>query len=118
MVDKIFDGMTSAITSQMQSGTKTPEEQLKAKSIMDSMFVKIKSITKRLINEDMVSLYEKYYTQEDINSYIKFYKTPAGQKLIITMPDMQKDLMNIMMTKYIPEIKASFEPKKAATENK
>ncbi len=111
MVDKMFEGMSSSFSAQLQSQAKDSAAQVKAKAMMDAMFGSIKGITKKLINEDMVTLYEKYFTETDIQSYIRFYQSPSGKKMITVMPDMQKDIMNIMMTKYIPELKTTMEKK-------
>lgn len=111
MVDKMFEGMSSSFSQQIQSQAKDSAAQVKAKAMMDAMFGSIKGITKKLINEDMVALYEKYFTEADIQSYIRFYQSTSGKKMITVMPDMQKDIMNIMMTKYIPELKTTMEKK-------
>ena len=77
--------------------------------MMKSMMQNLKVMMKKMIDEDMVSLYYKYFTQNDINAYITFYKSPSGQKFLKVTPDLQKDLMNVMMTKYMPEIQKSIQ---------
>jgi len=52
----------------------------------------------------MVDLYDKYFTQSEINDYITFYKSPSGQKFLKATPDLQKDMMNILMQKYMPDM--------------
>jgi hypothetical protein len=83
---------------------------------MRSMMLIVKEISTKLINEDMVVLYDKYFSQAEINDFISFYKTPSGQKMINMTPDIQKDLMTVMMQKYMPEMQKSimvqFENKK------
>jgi uncharacterized protein len=64
-----------------------------------------------MINEDMVTLYDKYYTQNEINDFIIFYKSPSGQKFTKVSPDIQKDLMMVMMQKYMPEIQKTIKTK-------
>ena len=65
----------------------------------------MKNISTRMLNEDMLILYDKYFTQEEINDFIHFYKTPSGQKYINSTPEITKEMMTIMMQKYMPEIK-------------
>ena len=47
--------------------------------------------------EDLITLiipiYDKYYTEKDLDQLIVFYKSPLGQKLIATMPGVMKDSM-------------------------
>ena len=59
---------------------------------------------KKMIDEDLVTIYDKYFTQSEINDLIRFYKSPTGQKYVNSMPDLQKGLVEIMMKKYKPEI--------------
>jgi hypothetical protein len=68
-------------------------------------------IMKKMMDEDMVALYDKYFSQKEINDYIAFYKTPSGQKFIKVTPDISKDLMMIMMQKYVPQIQEAIKAK-------
>jgi hypothetical protein len=36
--------------------------------------------------EELVPIYEKHFTEEELRAYIKFYSTPNGQKLVRTIP--------------------------------
>jgi len=103
LIDKMFSSMIPQILNQQQM------------QITDSVS-RVKEISTKLINEDMVVLYDKYFSQAEINDFISFYKTPSGQKMINMTPDIQKDLMTVMMQKYMPEMQKSimvqFENKK------
>ena len=105
IMDKMFNSMIPAIMNQMQSQM-PGDSTAKARSneMMNAMLQSTKEISKKLMDEDMVVLYDKYFTQNEINDYIKFYKSPAGQKFIKVTPDLQKDLMMVMMQKYVPEL--------------
>lgn len=54
--------------------------------------LKNKFDVKDLLNE-MIPVYQKYYSAEDIENLNKFYATPTGQKMIKTMPDIAKESM-------------------------
>ncbi|CAM3604200.1 DUF2059 domain-containing protein [Elizabethkingia occulta] len=43
--------------------------------------------------ELLIPIYSKYYTEKELDDIIAFYKTPTGQKVIKTMPDMTKESM-------------------------
>lgn len=47
--------------------------------------------------EDLVNLiipiYDKYYTEEDIDQLIGFYKSPIGKKVIETLPQITQESM-------------------------
>jgi len=59
---------------------------------------------RKLINEDMVEIYDKYFTMADIENFIVFYQTKSGQKMIDMLPNITKDLMSVMTIKYSPAI--------------
>lgn len=109
MVDKMFSSMIPSMMSQMKS--QTPAKDSLANERMKTSLQNVKNITKKMLNEDMVEIYDKYFTQSEINDYIAFYKSPSGQKFIQTTPDVTKDLMTIMMQKYMPEIRKSIQVK-------
>jgi hypothetical protein len=44
--------------------------------------------------EDLiVPIYDKHFTQEELEGILEFNKTPLGQKIIRTMPDVMKESM-------------------------
>lgn len=103
-IDATLKNCSDITVQNMKSGNKDSVEIKATKGIMESSFANIKNMTMNIINTEMVALYEKYYTDEDIDSYIRFYESVAGQKLIQTQPEIENELMKIMMTKYLPEI--------------
>jgi uncharacterized protein len=105
IMDKMFNSMIPAMMNQMQSQMPSDSTaKVRSNEMMNTIIQTVKEISKKLIDEDMVVLYDKYFTQNDINDFIAFYKTQSGQKLLKVTPDLQKDLMMVMMQKYIPEM--------------
>jgi hypothetical protein len=41
----------------------------------------------------VIPIYEKYYTETDINQLITFYNSPIGKKMIATMPQIMQESM-------------------------
>jgi len=70
-----------------------------------------KAFSKKLINEDMVNIYDKYFTEQDILKYIDFYNSPEGKKFIEQSPNIQKDLMTNIINNYLPDLKNKFRNK-------
>ena len=105
IIDKTFNSMLPAMMNQMQSQMPSDSTaNVRSNEMMNSLIQTAKEVSKKLIDEDMVVLYDKYFTQNEINDYITFYKSPSGQKLLKVTPDLQKDLMMVMMQKYIPDL--------------
>jgi hypothetical protein len=103
ITEQMFTSILSPMMNQMQLKDSVSQAHLKEK--MNSMMQIMKSISTKMLNEDMLILYDKYFTQEDITDFISFYKTTSGQKMINATPEMTKEIMAIMMQKYMPEIK-------------
>jgi len=41
----------------------------------------------------LVPIYEKYYTESDIDELVKFYNSPVGKKVIAVMPQVLQESM-------------------------
>ena len=52
--------------------------------------------SKKMNMEDLANqiypIYDKYFTVEDLKAFITFYETPAGQKMVKTMPQMMQEM--------------------------
>lgn len=67
-----------------------------------------------------VPVYAKYYTEEDLDQVIAFYKTPAGRKVIAVTPQIVQESMQLgrewgqkLGEKILSEMKASgYDPEK------
>jgi len=105
LISKSFRIMTSSIVSTMSSQFQS-DTSLSAKmsAIMEKSMEASKKVAMKLLNEDMVDIYDKYFTQQEIDDFIVFYKTKSGQKMISTLPDIQKDIMSAMSKKYTPTL--------------
>ncbi len=75
---------------------------------MERSMKKSKENALRLLNEDMVDIYDKYFTMEEIADFTTFYQSKSGQKLLNKMPDITKDIMDIMSAKYQKDFQQSF----------
>jgi uncharacterized protein len=123
LMDKTFSSMVPAMMEQMKSQHPIKDSLANARSneMMKSTMKATRVILKKMMDNDMVTLYDKYFSQKEINDYIAFYKSDSGKKFIKVTPDLSKDLMMIMMQKYVPEIqntiKEQFEEMKKS-ENK
>lgn len=102
VVEKMMNSMIPMMMKSVPQQDSTANSQMTA--MMNKMTQVMMVITKRLLNEDMTVLYDKYYTESEIKDLVTFYKSPAGQKMVAVMPDLNKEMMMILLTKYVPEI--------------
>lgn len=109
MYDKMFEALIPTLTSSYEKSDQSQSEKDATDEKMRALFKIVKDMSKKMTSTDMVELYDKYFTKEEIEDFIKFYKSPSGQKFLKVTPDIQKELMTIMMQKYMPEMKKSIE---------
>jgi len=106
LISKSFNVMSSAfvssMTSQMHSDT---AHSAKMSKIMETSMETSKKMAIKLINEDLVDIYDKYFTEQEIHDFIVFYKSKSGQKMISAIPDIQKDIMESMSVKFTPTLR-------------
>lgn len=102
-IDAMTTSMVSNITKIFSDTTYTnlgidPTEI--SQRLMAKNMQKSKDNALKLLNVDMVDIYDKYFTSEEIDDFSNFYKSKSGQKLLTQMPDITKDIMTVMTTKY------------------
>lgn len=102
VVEKMMNSMIPMLTKSVPQQDSTANSQMAA--MMNKMTQVMMVITKRLLNEDMIGLYDKYFTESEIKDLVTFYKSPAGKKMVAVSPDLNKEMVMILITKYIPEI--------------
>ncbi len=47
---------------------------------------------------DVIPVYQRHFTKDDVNSLIEFYSTPAGQHLLALTPVIMKEYLPVVMT--------------------
>jgi uncharacterized protein len=115
LIIKTFDGMSNAMVQNMSAmfnDTAYTNHGIDASKFTQKLVEKNmkrgKEIALKLVSVDMVDIYEKYFTIEEIEDFTAFYKTKSAQKLLAQMPEITKDIMTIMSTKYQKDYQASF----------
>ena len=63
----------------------------------------MKSLTDYVLNKQ-ADLYDKHFTEQEIEDILNFYKTPAGKKIIEETPKITKELFNDLMENYYPDM--------------
>lgn len=106
-VIKTIDAMTASMVNNMTKMLSDPKYSSQdidvsklTKRLMEKSMQRSKENALKLLNEDMVDIYDKYFSIEEIDDFTKFYKSTSGQKMIARLPDISKDVMAVMSTKY------------------
>ena len=105
-INATTDNMISIFKQQGLMQFNSDEDKEEMDAYMDYMTKKVKEMTMGLLT-DMVPIYDKHFTHDEIKGLIDFYSTPIGKKLLEKTPELTQDMMNLSMTKYMPEIQKS-----------
>jgi hypothetical protein len=74
--------------------TLTPEQKAAVEKVtakyMDAAF-KLYPVDEMV--DDLVAVYQRHLTREDVEAITVFYKSPAGQHLLENQPEMMKEMM-------------------------
>ncbi len=88
----------------------TAEQRAKLQEINDRMLadvMKAYSVSDAL--DDLVPLYQKYFTKDDVGAITTFYLSPTGQKFLEKMPEIMSDYMSTLMPKVQERMKPIME---------
>jgi hypothetical protein len=87
------------MTENQSAGTNlTPEQQAALDKVMNRFLDKAMNLfTVDEMIDDMAAIYQRHFTRDDVNAYIAFYSTPAGQHLLQITPVIMQEYMPIVM---------------------
>lgn len=115
LIIKTLDATTSAMVKNMSvlfNDTAYTNHGVDVSTLTQKMMERSMQRSKenalKLLNEDMVDIYDKYFTIEEIEEFTAFYSTKSGQKWLTQTPDITKDVMTVMSTKYQQDFQQSY----------
>jgi uncharacterized protein len=86
------------MANQPESAKLTPEKQAALDSIINRYLEKAMNLyTADEMLDDMAAIYQRHFTREDVDAYIAFYSTPAGQHLLKITPVIMQEYMPLVM---------------------
>jgi hypothetical protein len=87
-----------ALDTQNRHGALTSEQEATLAVLRDKYEQKTLTI---FSTDDMIAemgpIYQRHMTRADVEAYIKFYNSPAGQRLVDFQPVLDKEFMPPMM---------------------
>jgi hypothetical protein len=108
MINKGFDGMLQFM-KQQTSKDLTKEQQDKFSTFL---MEETKNMAKRALTEFYPKVYDKFFTENEIDELLKFYQSPTGQKYLKVTPDIQTEYMQNFMTVEYPSFQKKIEEKR------
>lgn len=58
----------------------------------------------KYIEDTIYPLYDKFFTESELRNLVSFYKTPTGQKVIETMPQLFREMSRLSEKTLLPDI--------------
>lgn len=58
----------------------------------------------QFIKDTMYPLYDKFYTEKDLIDLVNFYKTPIGQKMVNSTPQLVKESLELTEKLLLPKV--------------
>ena len=92
--------MVSTITAQVLEGMKRSQPSLPERAVaivrevLDAELAKAFSGSQSMM-PDIVAVYAKQFTQDDVRGMVAFYESPLGRKMIQAMPAVLQDTVAI-----------------------
>ena len=91
------NGSTNALFPRIMAQFKQSKPDL-TDSQMSAMKTDVFDVEVTSLNELMIPVFKKYYTQAEVKEIIAFYETQTGKKLAETTPIMMIDQMQLTQT--------------------
>lgn len=90
---KLTEQSMSLIMEQIKPALQRQLPQVeRAQTIMDTFLRKFQAkFNYRAISEQMVPIYDKYLSAEDIKGLIQFYESPLGQRAVQALPQIARE---------------------------
>ena len=97
--------------------TMTPEQEKLVQEFSEkSMDLAIKTMGWKALEPDIIDIYAKNFSDDEVDAMLKFYSSPVGQSVLSKMPQMTTAMMTVVQQKMVtlqPQVKALTEEYKA-----
>ena len=102
-IKELFQVMDiQAATNEMSEMILNDTDSMKlSKNQKAAMQKEMQSMMDYVLNKQ-AELYDRHFTEQEIDDILNFYKTPAGKKIIEETPKITKELFTDLMENYYP----------------
>jgi len=98
LIQKQIQDQTKEMAAKQYGGSLTPEQQAALDKAMGRYLDKALSIyTADEVIADISSIYQRHLSRTDVDAFIEFYGSPAGQHLLNAQPAIMKEYMPLVM---------------------
>lgn len=100
IVNVITDAMIANMNKVFTERYKKKNTAANLNKFMGFVRKEIKATMDLIVKNDLVDLYDKNFTHDEIKNIIKFYESSAGQKLLNLTPILSKNIKELIDKKY------------------
>ena len=109
-MDSLMQQMMDAVQKQMAGKDMTPEAEARAEDMQKQVLALVESqLSWKAIEPAMADMYDKNFTEAQIDDILTFYKSPTGTVMLQKMPELATAGMQIAqerMQAIQPQMKA------------
>ena len=104
-IKELFQVMDiQAATNEMSEMILNDTDSMKlSKNQKAAMQKEMQSMMDYVLNKQ-AELYDRHFTEQEIDDILNFYKTPVGKKIIEETPKITKELFTDLMENYYPDM--------------
>ena len=104
-IKELFQVMDIQVaTNEMSEMILNDTDSMKlSKNQKAAMQKEMQSMMDYVLNKQ-AELYDRHFTEQEIDDILNFYKTPAGKKIIEETPKITKELFTDLMENYYPDM--------------
>jgi hypothetical protein len=103
VLTQIIGGMERQMddaAKQMASETATPDEEEKLAAFQKNVYKLIEAqVNWKVMEPEYINLYAKTFSDEEFDSILSFYKSPAGVAMVEKLPMLTSQAMQLTQTK-------------------
>ena len=114
MQQQMMDNMKGTLRNMFEQPGVPPEVKASRKELEDEVFAFIeKKVSWQVMKVPFLKIYAETMTEDEIDSIVAFYKTPAGKALLEKMPVLMKrgmeEVVQPQMKTLLPEMQQMIE---------
>jgi len=93
--DQVQDGVNNATEQFRQNLLETVPNNDKGQAFVDAFLASYqKKFDPNQVTEQLVGVYDKHFTEEEIKGLLQFYGSPLGQKVASEMPKITREVQS------------------------
>ncbi len=116
IIDKVVEERTDLTPAERDELRRALVDQVYSQSEAVTERILAKLELNKLMNEIMVTLYDKHFTLDEVRELISFYKTPTGQKLLAKTKPLVGESMALTQERLVPKLLEVMDEMKAERE--